>query len=53
MNGIFALVLAFTIVGAVVLIPRAFRHDRLLAELEALDDEGLAAVHESQERGRA
>jgi hypothetical protein len=42
-NGIFVLVFAFTIVGAVVMIPRAIRHDQLLAELEALDDEPLAA----------
>lgn len=43
MNGIFALILAFTIVGAVVLIPRAIRYDQLLAELEALEDGSLAA----------
>lgn len=43
MNGIFALILAFTIAGSVYWIPRAIRYDQLLAELEALDDEPLAA----------
>lgn len=42
MNGFFVLVLAATIFGAVYFIPRAIRHDQLLAELEALDDESLA-----------
>ena len=46
MNGIFVLVLAFTIVGAVVLIPRALEYDRTMAELEHLDDESLAAAWE-------
>jgi len=43
MNGFYVFVLAATIVGAVYFIPRAIRHDQLLAELEALDDEPLAA----------
>jgi hypothetical protein len=42
MNGFFVLVLAATIVGAVYWIPRAIRHDRIMAALEALDDEELA-----------
>lgn len=44
MNGFYLLVLAATIVGAVFWIPRAIRHDMLMADLEALDDEELAAV---------
>ena len=44
MNGFYVLVLAATIVGAVYWIPRAIRHDRNIAALEALDDEELAAV---------
>jgi hypothetical protein len=48
MNGFFVFVLAVTIFGAVVLIPRALAHDRLLFELEHLDDEALA---EALERG--
>jgi hypothetical protein len=44
MNWFFVLVLAFTIVGGSVLIPAAIRHDKLLQELEALDDEPLAAA---------
>lgn len=52
MNGIFVLVLAATILGAVYFIPRAIRYDQLLAELEALDDEPLAAaVAEAWNRG--
>jgi hypothetical protein len=43
MNWFHVLVLAFTIVGACVLIPRALAHDRNLAAMEALDDELLAA----------
>lgn len=43
MNGFYVLVLAATIVGAVYYIPRALRYDQLRAELEALDDEPLAA----------
>jgi hypothetical protein len=44
MNWFFVLVLAFTIVGGSVLIPAAIRHDKLLREMEALDDEPLAAA---------
>ena len=46
MNGLHFLVFAFVIVGAVFWIPRAVRHDRLMASLEALDDEELAAALE-------
>lgn len=42
MNGFYVVVLAFTIWGAVVFIPAAIRHDKLLAEMEALHDEPLA-----------
>jgi hypothetical protein len=44
MNGFYVLVLAATIVGAVFWIPRAIRHDRIMAALEALDDDELAAA---------
>lgn len=44
MNGFYVLVLAATIVGGVYWIPRAIRHDRNMAALEALDDEELAAA---------
>ena len=44
LNGFFALVLAATIVGAVYWIPRAIRHDRMMAAIEAMDDEELAAA---------
>ncbi len=44
MNGFYVLVLAATIVGAVYWIPRAIRHDRVMAALEELDDEELAAA---------
>ena len=43
MNWFHVLVLAFVCVGGPILITRAIRHDQLLAELEALDDEPLAA----------
>jgi len=46
MNGFHILVLAFVIVGAVYWIPRAIKHDRLLAAIEALDNEELAAALE-------
>jgi hypothetical protein len=46
MNGFYALVLAATIVGAVIMIPRAIRHDRIMAALESLDDDELAVVLE-------
>ena len=44
MNGIFVLVLAATVVGAVFFIPRLVAIDRVFAEMEALDDEELAAI---------
>jgi len=45
-NGFYVLILAATIVGAVYWIPRAIRHDRILASIEAMDDEELAAALE-------
>lgn len=47
MNGFYLLVLAATIVGAVYWIPRAIRHDMLMAELDALDDQELTAALEA------
>ena len=44
LNGLYALAWVAVIVGAVYWIPRAIRHDRNMAALEALDDEELAAV---------
>jgi len=44
MNGFYVLVLAATIVGAVYWIPRALAYDRLMFEMDNLDDEELAAV---------
>jgi hypothetical protein len=44
MNGFYVLVLAVTIFGVVYWIPRAIRHDRIMAVLDNLDDEELAAV---------
>ena len=44
MNGFFVLVLAATIVGAVFYIPRLIAIDLVMAEMESLDDEELAAV---------
>lgn len=44
MNGFHVLVLAAVIVGAVFYIPRLISIDRVFAEMEALDDEELAAV---------
>lgn len=46
MNGFHVLVLAFVIVGGIYWIPRALRHDRLFAAIEAMDDEELAAALE-------
>jgi hypothetical protein len=43
-NGFYVLVLAATIVGAVFFVPRLIAIDLLMAEMEALDDEELAAV---------
>lgn len=47
MNGFHVFMLAVTILGAVVLIPRAIRHDLRMAELYSLDDEELAAALEA------
>ena len=44
MNGFYVLVLAVTIFGVVYWIPRAIRHDRIMAVLDNLDDEELAAA---------
>ncbi|HCF99582.1 MAG TPA: hypothetical protein DEV93_03460 [Chloroflexi bacterium] len=44
LNGLYVLALAAVIMGAVYWIPKAIRHDRLMAALEALDDEELAAA---------
>jgi len=43
LNGLYVLAVAATIIGAVVLIPRAIAHDRLMFMLDNLDDEELAA----------
>ena len=50
MNGYYVFILAATIVGAVVLIPRAIQYDRTMAELEHLDDESLAVAWEAMGR---
>jgi len=44
MNGFHFLVFAAVIVGAVYYLPRAIRHDKWLRDLNALDDEELAAA---------
>ena len=44
LNGLYVLAVAATIIGAVVLIPRALAHDRLMFMLDNLDDEELAAM---------
>lgn len=44
MNGFHVLVLTAVIVGAVFYIPRLIAIDRVFAEMEALDDEELAAI---------
>jgi len=46
LNGIYVLAWVAVIVGAVYWIPRAIRHDRIMATIEALDDEELAAALE-------
>jgi hypothetical protein len=46
LNGFYALAWAALIVGAVIMIPRAIRHDRIMASLESLDDDELAVVLE-------
>lgn len=49
MNGIFVLVLAFTIVGSFTLIPRAIQHDRLLEEPEDVDYDLIDAERDTRE----
>lgn len=44
MNGFYVLILAATIVGAVYWIPRLIALDRVMFEMDNLDDEELAAV---------
>jgi len=46
LNGLYVLAVAATIIGAVVLIPRALAHDRLMFMLDNLDDEELAAMED-------
>ncbi|QWY79682.1 membrane protein [Arthrobacter phage Persistence] len=46
LNGLYVLAWAALIVGAAIIIPRAMRHDRIMAALENMDDEELAAVLE-------
>jgi hypothetical protein len=48
MNGIQFAIFVGIIFAAVVLIPRAIQYDRVMAELEGLDDDSLA---EAWERG--
>jgi hypothetical protein len=47
-NGIFVLVLAFTIVGCFTMIPRAIQHDRLLEEPEDIDYDLLDAERDTR-----
>lgn len=52
MNGIQFAVFVAIIFAALYYIPRAIRHDRNLAAMEALDDEALAAeASEAWSRG--
>jgi hypothetical protein len=44
MNGFHILVLAAVIVSAVFFVPRLVAIDRVFAEMDALDDEELAAI---------
>jgi hypothetical protein len=46
LNGFYVLAWAALIVGAVIMVPRAIRHDQIMTALESLDDEELAAVLE-------
>lgn len=46
LNGFYVLAWAALIVGAVIMVPRAIRHDQIMAALENMDDEELAAVLE-------
>lgn len=48
MNGIFALILAFTILGSFTLIPRAIQHDRMLEEPEDIDYDALDAERDTR-----
>jgi hypothetical protein len=44
MNGFYFLVFAATVFGAAYYLPRAFRYDAWVREMQNLDDEELAAV---------
>lgn len=44
MNGLHVLVLAAVIVGAAYIVPRLMRLDAVLADMDNLDDDELAAV---------
>ena len=44
MNGLYVLAVAAVIMGAVYWIPRLMRLDDVLADMDNLDDEELAAV---------
>lgn len=44
MNGVHFLVFAFVVFGATYWIPRLMRLDDVLADMDNLDDEELAAV---------
>ena len=44
MNGLHFLILAAVIVGAAYIVPRLMRIDAVLADMDNLDDEELAAV---------
>ena len=46
MNGLHFAIFAFIVFGATYWIPRLIRHDRLMRDIEALDDEELAAALE-------
>jgi len=46
LNGLYVLVVAAVVMGAVHFIPRAFDHDRLWVLLASLDDEELAEMNE-------
>lgn len=44
MTGLHVLILAAVIVGAAYIVPRLMRIDAVLADMDNLDDEELAAV---------
>jgi len=46
LNGLYVLAVAATIIGAVVLIPRAIRYDLVLSAMEDMDDEELTVFLE-------